>query len=717
MLLLLLCAGFYWKLLFTGQYSFLESPDLAYLDLPRFQFQASEWHHSRFPLWNPNHWYGQPFLAQVLGAAYPPNWLLFLLPFREGKIRIEFVHWYFVLIHYFGALSCYWLCRDRKLSQPAALLAGLVFGLGGFLGNTDWPQVLNGAIWAPLVFLFLLRAVEGRQTRTSAVLSGTFLGVSWLSGHHEAPMYLSVAVAAAALFFTLRNRKLLPLCALAALFAVLTSGLQTLPAYEYGKLAVRWAGVAQPLAWNQPVPYSVHQHFSLTPASLLSIVSPGLSQNVNPFIGLAALSLALLGVYTAWRTRSDARLFTGIALGGLLLAIGGSNVFHGMLYALLPVFGKARVPARAIVLFNFGIAPLVAFGVDALRSEPGASWVRRSALWLGCLGGALIGFLFLTARASRFEPNEHLMLTGLAALALAALFAAWRRSAIGARLLLVALVALVMIEIGNVSGANYPNLAVPGFASDLARLSQHNDIAAFLKWQKEPVRAVVDDREIPYNFGDWHGIQTTGGYLASVTANVHEFESYLPRTQDLLGANFSVGRNPSRPDQVKVFAGESGINVYQNPGAFPRVWAVHEAVQVPSYGHLRVAIQNPNWDLRAKAPMLAAPPANLEACGGDDVRIVEYKAARVAIEARMNCRGLAVLSDTAFPGWKATVDGAPVAILEPYGALRGVIVERGLHRIEMHYEPRSALLGALMTAAGLLGACGLLLRQTCFRRS
>ena len=38
-----------------------------------------------------------------------------------------------------------------SLSRAASVLGGLVFALGGFMGNTDWPQILNGALWLPLV--------------------------------------------------------------------------------------------------------------------------------------------------------------------------------------------------------------------------------------------------------------------------------------------------------------------------------------------------------------------------------------------------------------------------------------------------------------------------------------------------------------------------------------------------------------------------------------
>ncbi len=715
-LLLLLCTGFYWKLLFTTQYSFLESGDMAYMELPRFQFQASEWHHSRFPLWNPHEWCGQPFLAQVLGAAYPPNWLLFLLPFREGKIRIEFVHWYFMLIHFFGALFCYLLCRDLKRSRPASLLAGLVFTLGGFLGTTDWPQVLNGAIWAPLMFLFLLRAVSGRDAYRSAAYCGTFVGISWLSGHHEAPIYITLAAAVTGLYFLIERRKerwmILRLGVLAGLFAVLTSGLQTLPAYEYAKLAMRWVGVAEPVAWNQPVPYTVHQNFSFTPTSLLGIISPGLFAHVNPFVGLAAFSLAVIGVIACWRRHPEARLFLGVTLGGLLLALGGSDVFHGMLYAVLPVFSKARVPARAIVVFSFGISILVAFGLDALRSEQSAVWLRRSTQVLAVVGGALVVVQFIASRASAFHPNEHLMLTGLVALTLAALFTAWGRGTVGAGLFSTALIALTLIEIGNVSTTNWINLATAP-STDLARLTQHNDIAQWLKAQPQPVRVSVNDQEIPYNFGDWHGINTLNGYMAAVTTNILGIETHTPRTQSLLGVGYSLDRKPSRPDQELVFRGASGINVYRNPNAFPRAWVVHQATQVATPGHLRIALQNPANDLRVSAPMLTAPPTNLEQCAGDEpVRITDMKAGRVRLEADVRCRGMLVLADTAYPGWKATVDGQPAQIYEPYGALRGVVLEPGTHHIEMLYRPTSALLGAAMTATGLLAACALAL----FRR-
>jgi uncharacterized membrane protein YfhO len=65
---------------------------------------------------------------------------------------------------------------------------------------------------------------------------------------------------------------------------------------------------------------------------------------------------------------------------------------------------------------------------------------------------------------------------------------------------------------------------------------------------------------------------------------------------------------------------------------------------------------------------------------------------------------MVILADSYFPGWRATVDGERAQIYEAYGALRGVVVGKGRHRIEMRYIPFSVIAGLLMTLSGALGA-------------
>ncbi len=685
LLLFLLCIGFYWRLTLTSQYSFLDSPDLANFDFPRLHFQAAEWRHLRFPLWDPYQWMGQPFLGQVSGVAYPANWLLALAPFREGKLSVTTVHWYLVLLHFQAALFCYWLCRDWKRSRGASILGGLTFSLSGFMAGTEWPQILNSAVWLPLVILFLFRAMRGKTPVFSATMSGALVGVMWWSGHHEVPIYVSTAVAGVWIVALLRGVRW-QLAAMAAAGMLLVGAWQILPAQEYAPLAKRWAGVTDPLRWNEPIPYVVHEKFAWSLEAAWGVVTPRPRVHIDPFVGVVGFSLVMLGVLAGWRRAPQVRWLVGLGAAGIVLSLANGNFVHGVLYAVAPVFGKARVPARALVLLGFAMGPLAAYGVDALRRRGwrGPAWVAGTMVAGGLLaGGGATGFWALAGAA--------------------VLVAAWRR-AVSMELAAGALVVLAMMEWGSVFSVGMANrLTRENIPGNLDRLYHHGDIASFLRAQNVPVRVGISDAEIPYNFGDWHGIPTQQGFGASVTENLLELETWKPRMHDLLGINFYVGGKAPRPGLVKVADSRSGLQIFSNPAALPRAWVVHRVSSVGSRGEVSQRLDSEGFSAREEAVMVGAAPA-LVLCGGEERVALQlpYRANRVAIDAKLACRGLVVLSDTYFPGWSATVDGQPAEILEVYGALRGVVVEGGAHRVEMVYRPATAFWGAGLALVGFL---------------
>ena len=74
----------------------------------------------------------------------------------------------------------------------------------------------------------------------------------------------------------------------------------------------------------------------------------------------------------------------------------------------------------------------------------------------------------------------------------------------------------------------------------------------------------------------------------------------------------------------------------------------------------------------------------------------------VRITAKLECKGLVVLSDPWYPGWRASVDGHSSEIFEVDGGVRGVIVDRGDHTIVMRYRPLTVYLGAGLSFLSLL---------------
>ena len=707
-LLFLICCGFCWKLTLSSEYTWIDNPDVVQMDVPRLQFQRVAWRNHEFPLWDPHLWCGQPFLGEIVGAAYPLNWPLFLShPSRNNPLSLSALNWYFVFLHFLGALFAYWLCLDLGLSRLASLLGGFVYSFAGMFGLTLWPEVLGSLLLAPLVLLFLLRAFRGDRRFGDAAISGMFLGLAWLSGHHEFPIYLTLAVGGICLYRIASHRvewrRSLGLACTTVLFTVLVSALQTVPAYEYSKLAVRWVGLDNPVGWKDAIPYRIDAENSFVPSSLTALIVPWAAHNVEAFVGIVVLCLAVIAVFTRW---SDpfVRLFTCLALAGLLLSLGGWNLMHGILYATFPLFGKARIPSRLLSIFDLGIAPLAAAGLDSLRQHRDSPVLRLAYRVPIALGTGIIALGLAAPALQKPGPSDAMFLTGLIGILFGCLVLARFHEAIPALPARLGVAALIFIELGNFSAAIYRDRSAYHRETLLPRLTEYSDIAGFLRSQPGPVRVHAEAMGA-FNFGDWEGIDTLSGFGAGVTANFLSLNWPSARTQNLLGVSYTLTKQDQRADQQLVFRGASGVNVLKNVDAFPRTWIVHRIVQAASLENLRTRLDDPAFDARSTGLMLESVPS-VQSCAGDELaQIFERGANSVVIDTRLNCKGMLILSDVWYPGWVAHVDGAPARIYQPYSALRGVVVDRGRHRVEFHYRPTSALVGVVMSILGIVGAC------------
>jgi membrane protein YfhO len=714
LILFVIISCFYWKLVFTYQYDWIWGPDLSYQILPWFEEEARQIQHSQFPLWDPHSWMGQPLLAQAQpGAAYPLNWLLWLIPRQHGHIQMWALQWYYVMIHYMGALFCFLLCRDLGRSRMAALIAGLAFGLAGYIGTIDWPQMVNGAVWAPLVFLFLLRAIRGVHPWASASWCGACLGLAWLSGHHQIPIFLTLAVAGTWLYYIFRegrpNLRIAQLAVVAMIFGPIVGALQIFPAEEFGRLAWRWVGATDHLGWHDAVPYNVHISHELHPISLVGIFILGFNTGA-PFIGLVAVSLAALGFAIYWRQQT-VKLFGAIAMGGLIYTLGGHSVFQGFIYSIVPFVEKARVPAMAIFLFHLGLVVVAAYGVDALRSQASEAgsesrWVRRINYGVATVGSllAVIILALLLGHGMAWNTDDRVAVTMFVAFLLAALLYAWRTKNLSSVQALTLLTLLLLFEVGNESSYMLADRNDWGRRQFVEKVWSNSDLGDFLQRQPGPFRVETQTQEIERSWGDFYNVDFPSAY-AGVTINSFNLETHTLPTMKLVGVKYTLARAPTRTDQVEVFRGASGIAIYENPDVFPRAWAIHEFVRIKTPNEGRSFIDGHVQDLQSNALITGDPPRNLSCPGAQDsVSVTKYAAERVALEAKMSCDGMVVLSDTYYPGWDAKVDGRPAQIYEVDMALRGVVVPAGTHQITFAYRPRSFIFGIALTFAGLIGA-------------
>jgi hypothetical protein len=650
LVLLALTIGVYWKLTLSDLYTWLENPDHSLLLRPWLDYEAREVHAGRLPLWDPYHYGGQSLVAQLEPGVFNPfNWPLFLWPLKDGHVTIGALHWYWVLIHFVAAAFLYWLCRDLGCGVGSSLVGATVYGFIGYVGQSGTTVFLMSCIWVPVALLFLARVFRGERVVANGAACGAALGAGFLTGHHNIPIYLVVIVGVcwvARLAPRLRDRRLW-LAAFACLAIWLMVGaVQSLPTIEYGKQALRWVGTPEPLHWKDPVPYSVHAEYSLQMKSVPGLLAPGLTVHANPFVGIVALSLAIAAV--VWRRKEvSVRLLAGVAIGAFVLALGKDTPVHWVVYKIVPMVEKARYPAMCIAIFQCAVAALAAMGL-ALPVKT----LRRMVVPLALAGVAGLALLWRLHMPADYPA----WIVAMVALGMAA--AMWRRW-------WPAVLALALVEVAADPRPILRPKDVPDSYTKL--IASHADIAAFLKAQPGWFRVEVDDEAVPYNFGDFYGIEQFGGYVPGMPERVHRVLGH-PETARQYGIAYRVGKKPSNEAQAQVFASSSGLKVYRDPRIGEPVWAEHEG---PCTAPDRFAV-------------VSRTPESSE------------------FEVELGCAGRVLIGDPYYRGWRAWVDGRRAPIEEADGGIRAVRAGAGRHRIVFRYRPASVMWGAGLTTLGLV---------------
>jgi len=437
--LIALALAFFWKLAFTNL--ILAGVDVFGYFYPYRAYAAQVIQEGHLPLWNPYLFMGVPFLANSqAGVLYPLNLVLNCLSTARQ------VSWSIILHVALAGVFAYLYARfSLRLSPWAALLAGVVFALGGFLSaQVEHVNQLNASVWLPLLLLLYDQAVgrESRKVGRSAVLlGGVVVGVQFLAGHTQSSyiclaglgVYAVVSLGAA----VGRSGRLAPATVrhLGVLFLVIALGLglaavQLVPTWELSRLSVRAGGL----------PYREAASFSLKPHLLIYTLLPPFGVDLSQvfgseaftefvaYLGILPLVLAGLGVLYGRNPRKLALVvLTGL---GLFLALGGYNPVYYLLYKLVPGIGLFRAPARWMLLYTFGGAMLAGVGMEQIANQRIANQrianqqIGKSASLGWVVGGIAVGVGVLLFLA---RPGWRTMVAWGALAAIGIGLILWRR--------------------------------------------------------------------------------------------------------------------------------------------------------------------------------------------------------------------------------------------------------------------------------------------------
>lgn len=706
----LLVYGFFWRTLSGAAFQPADGGDLVSFLYPTFRFAAGELSQGRLPLWNPTLYAGAPFIGDIqAGFLYPPNLLLFLVnphfPYTALQaLAIGHLYW--------AGLGMYLLLRTLQwptapVSRPAALFAAVTFAFADplliHLGNLNLIAVLS---WLPWVLAAFVRGLASGNWLWAGI-AGVLLAIGSYAGHAQSTLYIGLALIILTIGWVITETGSRPFSShvlwlrawwrpmarllLTGLLGVLLLAPLLLPALELTRHAVR-----SDFTYQDTVAYSLAPTQALAGLVTPSLFGRGpalhwsLWERVElPYLGAPALLLAIAGVVLA---QPDQRrrlwLWLGMAIFGLLTALGIYTVVHGWLTFLLPMFDQFRAPARTLVLWAVGMSVTAAVGFDAVAVQMARSRVLARFL---AGGAALLGVGVIASYALLFVTQADTTMflrASLASLALVLALGSWlggwtliaarqqRRLSFGAFSSLM--IALLFVELAA-AGA-YTDIS----ENDPTQGFQHDDVIAFLR--SDPALFRIDTRT---DLGGlWQpdtaavvGLQDVGG-----VANPLALRSYVnfweatggraTRQYDLLNVKYVLVKEGAPLPEgkfVKVFGPTQGIEVYENQAFLPRAWFA------PA-----------DADLTNLQPPAVVTPA----------QVLEYGPNQMRFTVDAPAAGWLIVSEIWYPGWTATVDGAATEIALVNGALRAVAIPAGQVTVTMAYRPASFTGGLGAAAAG-----------------
>jgi hypothetical protein len=288
-----------------------------------------------------------------------------------------------------------------------------------------------------------------------------------------------------------------------------------------------------------------------------------------------------------------------------------------------------------------------------------------------------------------------------------------------------------------------PSLAqqrpLPPPVQRLAQLTQHSHTRlsaspAALSMSQIPMLAAIADARacsalVPGRFAD---------YLATAGADIAWTYFALPSAHspylDLAAARYILTNKTEAdplagdPRLVRLFE-TFGAAVYQNHSALPRFRLVHQALTARNrkqaaqllsrhlFGRSHVEDTKLYSAVileglpQAQAQALQ-PPTATDSPAPEDVDLLEDSPDQQVVRTHSAQPGFLVIADTFYPGWEATLDGAPHPIYPANVAFRAVAVPAGEHTVSLRYRLPVAWLVAPVLGLGLLlGLCWVLGRR------
>jgi hypothetical protein len=718
-----LCLLYFNQIVF-GKYYFFE--DFLYQYYPFRNFFATSLRKGIFPLWDPYVFAGMSLIGDIQSALFYPFNIILVLFVKRGVLSFYALELQNILHILLAGVFTYMYGREIKLSKNASMISAVTFMFSGFLiTRTIHLTFVNVIVWLPLILLCLQKALNEKSYFYS-ILGGLFMGLSMLAGSPQLSLHIFYFLAFYTLSFIVINRREVSIIKSVSLLSIIliislgVAAIQYLPAFEYSKYTVR-----ENISFKDSSVLSIH------PVHLLTLLVPklfgtvsGTAQEYVPFWGggraygafwemtiyLGVFPLILLFFSFKDKTNKLIWFFASMSVFFLIAALGKYTPLYKFIYYCLPGFNKFRIPGRFSGLFSFSMAILAGFGANVFFDKREIKF-PKVLFWL--IGLVLIFWILIYAgtfrNINKFTANiyvynnikkQYNIFVLFLSLSLIIVFLKTKK-VLSINYLAAFAVMLIFIDLFNF-GHNFNKSKVPP-----QQFYPFNRLVRYFQEESKKETFRINAREgnqmiLKRNSGNIYRLELIEGYTPLRIKRFGEF-SQLPsdRRLDLLNVKYKLDLDKE----------EEVMRLVSNEGYVPRAFMVYKYTLVKEEDNILNMLSKEDFDYLNEVILEKKLQISLS---GEEKR-PDYKIKNqlfgvngISLKVQTSASGFLVLSEIYNPAWQAYIDGQKTKIYCADYTLRAIPVNRGIHQVEMIYNPRSFRAGRIITVCTLILAVCLL---------
>ena len=655
--------------------------------------------YGEYPYWMPSIFGGMPTIhsLQNISNYYMPNFVLNILKiFSIPEIWTQLIH----LI--FAGLGLYVLLRFLKLDFLVSLFGAILFLMTPYMNvcivHGHGSQIMTAA-YIPWICWGLLKLWDKQNLQNLGILA-MLIGFQLQRGHIQIAYYTWLMIGIFVLY-KLATSKILPqfyYYLIGSLFSGFLMSVSIIwPSYLYSEYSIRGAvqgGTAFNYAtgWSfsikEMITFIIPSFYGFGGNTYWGTIEPAMTDFPN-YLGIFTIIFIIYGLLKGFK-HNTYLYFLILSIFFLLLSLGKNFFLFEFLFNYLPFFNKFRVPMMALMMFQFSIIVISAFGLQLFLNtfnDNKKLGLKYLIIITGSLLSLFIIFKFLIVRLMRVDDilknmihydlnSLIIILILILGFSVYLLYNTIKNNIILTSIILLSITNMYLI---NNKILNRPDLVIE--SSNIKKiLLPLEELKEKYKNNEEKFRFIsFTGYNRTRNWGAYANLEDVTGYHPAKLKNYAQFEPYL---------NSKIGRNLFRLLNVKKIINWNPnweiISTEENLNPLDRLFFVDELINYKKDEELFFAMNSDKFNPLKLSYTKSNIPLFKKSNSNSSAIIKKWTPNKIIIETDLENNNFIGLSEIYYPNWEITNHN--IEIIQINGLLRGFVAPKGKNTIIMQFN-------------------------------